>query len=417
MKGVQKLAADAAAARKPAAADNPFLALQTQVSDQIIAALDAYRVARDQMAEQMFFGFYGSPFVQALLGLNEDSEVRPFPGTSPEKLAARQAQADAYAAKLQTGGFDEALTRAVLYVIAAERMIDQRCALALNVARQKLMHLSLAEFKALVRDQSFVLQLERERAVEALASLVPEADARKELLKQVHAIVGAGDPPIAAERDRLARLSQVLAAPIEKTVALVTSGRPSAETTARALRGVALSGSRSITRACSAWTVDYAAMQTIVNKTFKEIAVGDTASVQRTLAGRRRAGLGRRLRRSGHACRPRREPGGCRHRHGHPDRAGWFGPPGTRDLDPHDLGADQGRTADRRGDDGATRRAGEAVGSGDRRAGRPVHRPGGSGFRHRDAGSSGADDAAATPSGGASARRACSNAVEISSRC
>ena len=175
MKGVQKLAAGVAADRRPAAADNPFLALQAQISDQITAALDAYRVARDQLAEQMFFGFYGSPFVQALLGLNKDSEVRPFPGTSPEKLAARQAQADAYAAKLRTGGFDEALTRAVLYVIAAERMIDQRSALALNVARQKLMHLSLAEFKALVRDQSFLLQLERERAVEALASLVPDA--------------------------------------------------------------------------------------------------------------------------------------------------------------------------------------------------------------------------------------------------
>jgi hypothetical protein len=234
MKSVQNLAAGVTAARKPAAADNPFLALQTQVSEQITAGLDAYRVARDQMAEQMFFGFYGSPFVQALLGLNKDSEVRPFPGTSPEKLAARQARADAYAAKLLTGGFDEALTRAVLYVIAAERMIDQRSALALNVARQKLMHLSLAEFKALVRDQAFLLQLERERAVEALASLVPEADARKELLKQVHVIVGAGDPPLAAERDRLARLSQVLTAPIEKAAALVTSGRASvAGTTAR----------------------------------------------------------------------------------------------------------------------------------------------------------------------------------------
>jgi hypothetical protein len=234
MKGVQQLAAGVAASRRPAAADNPFLALQAQISEQITAALDAYRVARDQMAEQMFFGFYGSPFVQALLGLNKDSEVRPLPGTSPEKLAARQAQADAYRAKLRTGGFDEALTRAVLYVIAAERMIDQRTALALNVARQKLMHLSLTEFKALVRDQAFLLKLEGERAVEALASLVPDADARKELLKQVDAIVGAGDPPRAAERDRLARLSQVLAAPIEKTAALVTSGPASvAGTTAR----------------------------------------------------------------------------------------------------------------------------------------------------------------------------------------
>jgi len=227
MRGVQKLAADVTAARRPAAPDNPFLALQKQASDQIIAALDAYRVARDQMAEQTFFGFYGSPFVQALLGVNAGSEVRPFPGTSPEKLAARRAQADVYAAKLRTGGFDEALTRAVLYVIAAERMIDQRSALALNVARQQLMHLSLAEFKALVRDQSFVLQLERDSAVEVLASLVPGADARKGLLKRVRAIVGAGDPPNAAERERLARLSQVLEAPIEKAPPPATAGRTS----------------------------------------------------------------------------------------------------------------------------------------------------------------------------------------------
>jgi hypothetical protein len=117
-------------------------------------------------------------------------------------------------------------------------MIDQRTALALNVARQKLMHLSLAEFKALVRDQAFLLQLERERAVEALASLVPEGNARKELLKQVHAIVGAGDPPRAAERDRLAELSRELATPIARAAALVTSGRATvAETTARRSAG------------------------------------------------------------------------------------------------------------------------------------------------------------------------------------
>jgi len=228
MKDVQKLAADVEANRKPVAADNPFLALQTQVSKQITAALDAYRVARDQLSEQMFFGFYGSRFVQALLGLNDGSEVRPSPRNSPEALAARQARADAYAAKLKTGGFDEGLTRALLYVIGADAMFDQRCALALNVARQQLRQLSLAEFKALVRDQFYVLQLEPERAVEVLASMVPAADARKELLKQVHAIVNAGDPPIAIERDRLARLSQVLALPMQKPVAAATAGASSA---------------------------------------------------------------------------------------------------------------------------------------------------------------------------------------------
>ena len=225
MKGVQALAASVPAARTPVAADNPFLSLQAQVSEQITGGLHSYRVARDRMEEQMFFGFYGSPFVQALLGLDAESEVRPRPGISPEKAAARQSRAGEIARKLRMGGIDEALTRAVLYVTAAERVIDQRTMLALNAARQKLMHLSLAKFKALVRDQFFLLQLEGERAVEVLANLVVGAKARKELLEQVRAIVGAGDPPLAAERDRLERLSTVLATPAAQPADAAISGR------------------------------------------------------------------------------------------------------------------------------------------------------------------------------------------------
>jgi len=225
MKGVHDLAAGVAEPRQSVAIDNPFLALQTQISGHIVVGLDAYRAARDKLAEQAFFGFYGSPFVQKLLGFNKTSEVRPIPATSPETLAARRVRSDAYAAVLLTGGFDEALTRAVLYVTAADRMLDQRCALALNAARQHLMRLSLAAFKVLVRDQFFVLQLEHEQAVDALATLVPETDARKKLLQHVQAIVSAGDPPSAAERERLARLSQVLAVPMEKPAAPAMSGR------------------------------------------------------------------------------------------------------------------------------------------------------------------------------------------------
>lgn len=224
MKPVQAMAASVNAMRRPVAADNPFLAAQTQVSEHITASLDAYRVARDQLEEQIFFGFYGSSLVQALLGISESSEVRPPPDISAEQAAARRDRVVAYEAKLQTGGFDEALTRAVLYVTAAERSIDERCALALNVARRKLMHLSLAEFKTLVRDQFFVLQLEHERAVEVIATMVPAARERKELMKQVHAIVDAGDAPCLAESERLARLARLLAVPVQKLLSPDESG-------------------------------------------------------------------------------------------------------------------------------------------------------------------------------------------------
>jgi hypothetical protein len=216
MAGVKSAAAAVASARSTLDADNPFLALQSQASALITTALDAYRVVRDQTEEQIFFGIYGSPFIQALLGLTVLDAVRPVPETSPEQLAARKTETRAYEAMLEIGGFDEALTRAVLYVISADRALDQRSALALNVARQRLMLMSLAAFKILVRDQFFVLQLEPDRAIEVLASLVPEAEAQKALLNEVRRIVSAGDAPSAAASDRLARLAQALAPPNEK---------------------------------------------------------------------------------------------------------------------------------------------------------------------------------------------------------
>jgi hypothetical protein len=211
MTGVRQLAGVVAAVRKPVAPDNPFLVLQTRVSAQVTAGLEMYRKARDHLQEQMFFGFYGSRTVQALVGIDEGSDVRPHPVTSPEALEAQKTRAGTYAGKLRIGGFDEAFARAILYVFGADRVVDQRCALALNATRGQMTQRSLVAVKMLVRDQFFVLLTYGERAVDALADMVPEADARVTLLKKVDAILGAGDLPSAAEHDRVARLSQVLA--------------------------------------------------------------------------------------------------------------------------------------------------------------------------------------------------------------
>jgi hypothetical protein len=161
-----------------------------------------------------------------MLGISAETEVRPVPGTTPAKRAARKAERAAQAAMLQTGGFDEALVRAVLFVSEADHAIDERSALALNVVRQKLMHLPLAAFKALVRNQFFVLQLDGDRAITALASMVPEFDARADLLDHVVAIASAGAPPTAATRERLAQLAEMLPIASEKPAAVAGPERP-----------------------------------------------------------------------------------------------------------------------------------------------------------------------------------------------
>jgi hypothetical protein len=63
-----------------------ILVLQQQkdISDQISAALDAYRDARDWMEEEFFFAIYGSPAVQGMLGFNFGERARDHPRATPE---------------------------------------------------------------------------------------------------------------------------------------------------------------------------------------------------------------------------------------------------------------------------------------------------------------------------------------------
>jgi Protein of unknown function (DUF3141) len=68
--------------RAPAAPDNPFIALQESASCQIVAALDAWRDIRDAMSASLFLTVYGSPLLQAALGIDPADTRRPRLSTS-----------------------------------------------------------------------------------------------------------------------------------------------------------------------------------------------------------------------------------------------------------------------------------------------------------------------------------------------
>ncbi|HVY14611.1 MAG TPA: DUF3141 domain-containing protein [Rhodopila sp.] len=212
MKAIAPLASEAARDRTPATGDNPFLTLQRQVSDRIVAALDAWRDMRDSLAEQVFFSVYGSPIVQGLLGLNTDEPARGLPGVTAEEVNEQRAYRDTARAEMTKGTFGDALIRAMLYVASAERSLDERCAAALSRVLRTLGHLTPSQFKAAVRDQFEVLLLAREDAVDALAAIVPDAADRAALLENVRSIVGAPGGLTPGEQERLARLDAVLGA-------------------------------------------------------------------------------------------------------------------------------------------------------------------------------------------------------------
>ena len=76
--------------RKPVAAENPFVALEQTVSRQIEAGLDAWRDMTEAFAESTFLSVYGSPALQAAVGIDpadyasaKEGRKDPTPSASP----------------------------------------------------------------------------------------------------------------------------------------------------------------------------------------------------------------------------------------------------------------------------------------------------------------------------------------------
>ena len=74
MAPVKAMAERAREDRRPASADNPFLALQETISNQIVAGLDAWRDMAEAASERIFLSIYGSPALQAAVGIDPTDE-------------------------------------------------------------------------------------------------------------------------------------------------------------------------------------------------------------------------------------------------------------------------------------------------------------------------------------------------------
>ena len=198
--------------RRPAAPDNPFLMFQELFSKQVVAALDGWRDLRDRTVEMSFHAVYGSPFVQAALGLrHDDSPPRRRPGRDPEEIAFVARQAAELREKFTEGGPREAFIRAIVYVRAPTLAADERSFLMLRKIRDEhASDLTLAQFKAMVREQFMLVMLDHEAAIATLPGLLDGHLARPlEALELLRAVVTApGELPEESLR-RLERVAEV----------------------------------------------------------------------------------------------------------------------------------------------------------------------------------------------------------------
>ncbi|MGO4685038.1 DUF3141 domain-containing protein [Hyphomicrobium sp. 2TAF46] len=143
---------------------------QERCSNWLIEGLDAYRDLRDNATEAWFHAFYGSPLLQALVGLRASRDnPRHRPGDDPAHLALVSEKIADLKNRMSEGGPREAVIRALIYVRMPDGIVDERGFNLLRRMREETgKGMSLATFKQVIREQFLMLLLDERRAIDGI---------------------------------------------------------------------------------------------------------------------------------------------------------------------------------------------------------------------------------------------------------
>jgi hypothetical protein len=220
MRQVAELARSVSTQRCQVGDDNAFLKLQDAMSRQIVEALDRYRDLRDWWIEAVFLSVYGTPLLQATVGLRSDAAAarRRIGRDMAREAAAARAAAD-LDAHMEHGGLAEGTIRSFIYVGLGRPVkgADER---TFNLLRQfragrpEKSRMSIARFKELARQQFLMLRLDQKRAVAAIPRLIvgappAELSVAFDLIRRISAIDGEPEGEVKA---RLQQIEAMFAA-------------------------------------------------------------------------------------------------------------------------------------------------------------------------------------------------------------
>ncbi len=211
MASVAPLAEQVRQDRRPAAADNPFLAMQESASRQIVSALDAWRDANEAISEKVFLMVYGSPALQAAVGV-DPAGIRPLRQASKSPLHRQfiERRIAELKAKIPAGGLREAVIRALLFIATARAVVDERGFGALRRLRQSESGTSLSTFKAIVREQFAMLIIDPEQSLAAIPSMLPaDPGARQKAFELITHVLGASGEYSPEDSERIQRVAQL----------------------------------------------------------------------------------------------------------------------------------------------------------------------------------------------------------------
>jgi len=212
---MKAVAAEAEAARenrKPAAKNNPFLKAQETVSETIVNVLDKWRDTQEALSESLFLSIYGSPALQAAVGVDPNADPSPVPEMSAGHRKLLDARIAELKAGIGSGGLRECWIRALLYVGMTRGMFDERSLEALRRMRREdeASRLTLSQFKTLVREQFFMLILDQEASLTAIPKMLPEdMELRRAAIAAIREVLSVVEEISGETATRLERVTQL----------------------------------------------------------------------------------------------------------------------------------------------------------------------------------------------------------------
>ncbi len=196
--------------RRPAALDNPFLAMERAWADAVERSFDRWRDMRDAWTESAFHAIYGS---LAALGVASGSpEEAAF---SAAEEASETPELRAALDRVGDGGYPEAVIR-MMILLAKARGGVRRSRLARSNAllqgEAPFAQMTAAARQALIREQTLIVELAQEEALAALPRLLPDAEERQRALVTVEDVAGPEEELGDRAAAMLHRIREVLAA-------------------------------------------------------------------------------------------------------------------------------------------------------------------------------------------------------------
>jgi hypothetical protein len=197
--------------RKPVGADNPFVAIQENISRNVVTTLDAWREMTEALAERTFLAIYGLPALQAAAGIDQ-AAARPLRKASKNPLHHEllQKRIGELKSNITVGGLREAVVRALLYAGMARAAVDERGFEVVRRIRKEYAEVSLSAFKALVREQFYMLLVDTEGALAAIpAMLPPDSELRHKAFNLIKQVLSARGEFSADDRQRILRIAKL----------------------------------------------------------------------------------------------------------------------------------------------------------------------------------------------------------------